>query len=56
MQPFLINLKSGISFIHKILLDVIGNDFVNYNDIWSTLEQREGTIVFQEYYLESELN
>ncbi|HDR3925615.1 TPA: SIR2 family protein, partial [Bacillus anthracis] len=57
MQPFLINLKNQEYLLFtKILLDVIGNDFVNYNDIfWSTLEQREGTIVFQEYYLESEL-
>ncbi|MGE6313692.1 SIR2 family protein [Bacillus cereus] len=40
----------------KIVLDAIGNDFVNYNKkFWNILEQREGTIVFQEYYLESEL-
>ncbi|PEE08304.1 SIR2 family protein [Bacillus cereus] len=40
----------------KILLDVIGNDYVNYNNIfWDILEQREGAIVFQEYYLEAEL-
>lgn len=57
MQRFLDNLKNQEYLLFtKILLDVIGNDFVNYNDIfWSTLEQNEGTIVFQEFYLESEL-
>ncbi|MED2717035.1 hypothetical protein P4159_28825 [Bacillus thuringiensis] len=57
MHPFLNNLiNQEYPLFTKILLDVIGNDLVNYKKIfWNILDQREGTIIFQNYYLESEL-
>lgn len=40
----------------KILLDVIGNDYVTYNKMfWSILKQEKNSIVFQDHYFEAEL-
>ncbi|MCR6790311.1 SIR2 family protein [Bacillus thuringiensis] len=40
----------------KILLDVIGNDYVTYNKIfWDILEQKKDAIVFQNHLFEAEL-
>ncbi|PFT36081.1 hypothetical protein COK71_09730 [Bacillus cereus] len=57
MEQFLYELVNQEHLLFtKILLDVIGNDYVIYNKIfWNILEQKKDAIVFQDYYFEAEL-
>ncbi|MFA2561938.1 SIR2 family protein [Bacillus cereus] len=57
MEQFLYELINQEHLLFtKILLDVIGNDYANYNGMfWNILEQKKNAIVFQDYYFEAEL-
>ncbi|MBF7150313.1 SIR2 family protein [Bacillus toyonensis] len=57
MEQFLYELINHEHLLFtKILLGVIGNNYVTYNKMfWSILEQEKDAIVFQDYHFEAEL-